>query len=728
MPIIVNEKDKTFTLQTKNTSYQLKVDRHGFLLHLYYGSKVEDQNLDYLVIPVDRGFSGNPYEAGEDRAYSLDTLPLEYPTDGVGDYRINAVLVLSGGANKAVDLRFHSFKQKMGKYQLPGQPALYDETGQEAETLEIVLKDSLLGLEVTLLYGIFPADDIITRAILFCNASSLELNICRAKSASLDIPYGEWDFVHFHGRHNMERIFERNSLPHGITSFGSRRGTSSHQHNPFIIICDKKTTEFTGICYGMNLVYSGSFKAEAEIDQTGLLRLNMGINDDGFNWRLKPGEIFMTPEAVLSFSKEGFSKLSHNYHNVYRNCLCRGSYKQCRRPIVINNWEATYFDFDSKKLLEIAKEAALLGIDMLVMDDGWFGKRSNDKSSLGDWVVNDEKLPGGLKPLVDSINGLGMKFGIWFEPEMVSEDSDLCRNHPDWVLKVPGREPVRSRSQLVLDISREDVRDYLIKSISKVLDSANIEYVKWDMNRSISDWFSNKLPDEQQGELMHRYVLGLYSLLEHFVQKYPHILFEGCSGGGGRFDPAMLYYHPLIWCSDNTDAIERLKIQYGTSFAYPVAAVSSHVSAVPNHQTGRVTSLKTRAVVAMSGNFGYELNPALLSEEEKEEIKTQICLFKKYHDILHNGLYYRLSDPFKERFSAWMMVLGDGSEALLNIVVNNAEANPKHLFVKLKGLNENDCYFIDDKKYTGASLMNAGFAIKNACEDYLSLQFYLKRE
>ncbi|MDR1948648.1 MAG: alpha-galactosidase, partial [Spirochaetaceae bacterium] len=609
-----NDKNsQTFTLHTKNTTYQFGVGKYGFLLHYYYGSRVEDQDMQYLIHSIDRGFSGNPYDAGADRAFSPDTLPLEYPAAGAGDYRLAAIGVINGDGSRALDLRYQGYEILKGKYGIEGMPALYEESGGEAETLAVTLADPVSALEVKLLYGVFPDTDSITRTVVITNRGEGDIRLTRAMSMSLDFLYGDFDLIHFHGKHAMEREFERVPVMHGIQTLSSLRGTSSHQHNPGLILCGRDTTEAQGFCFGLNLVYSGSFTAGVEKDQIGLTRVSIGPGGPDFCRLLRRGESFAAPEAVLSLSLSGFAELSHHFHRLYRHNLCRGAYKLSGRPVLINNWEATYFDFDGEKLINIAGQAVDLGLDMLVMDDGWFGSRDNDTRGLGDWFVNEAKLKTSLKNLVEEVNRLGLKFGIWFEPEMVNEDSALYREHPDWVLRIPSRNPVRSRYQLVLDMSREAVRNYLYDSICAVLDSANIEYVKWDMNRSISDWYSPLLSAGQQGELPHRYVLGLYELLGRITTRYPRILFEGCSGGGGRFDPGMLYYHPQIWCSDNTDAIERLKIQYGTSFFYPISTVGSHVSAVPNHQTGRTTPMETRGIVAMSGSFGLELDPAKMT-------------------------------------------------------------------------------------------------------------------
>lgn len=729
MSISVNEKEKLFSLNTACATYQMKVNSLGVLLHQYYGRSVGTEDMGYLFESSDVGFSGNPYDAGEDRTFSLDTAPQEYASNGVGDYRINSLEVKNADGTAAVDLRYVSYEVLEGKYTRRGLPGMYGER-EDAESLILHMKDAVTGLAVDLLYSVWEEYDLLTRCVTVRNEGNEAVHLTKAASMLLDFQYGDWELLHFHGRHCMERQAERLALPHGRMSLESTRGTSSHQQNPFAVLCGQNTTEEYGECFGIGLVYSGNFKIQFEKDQLDRTRAVVGIHEKDFDFLLKPGEEFETPEALAVYSGNGFSEMSVKLHRAVREHLIRGKYKKMRRPVLINNWEATYFDFDEKKILEIAEGASRLGVEMLVLDDGWFGRRDSDTSGLGDWSVNTGKLKGGLKPLVDKINALGLKFGLWFEPEMVSEDSGLYRTHPEWAVRIPGRKPCRGRYQLVLDMSREDVREYLYDMICRVLDSANIEYVKWDMNRHICDVYSEKLPAERQGEFYHRYVLGLYELLEKLTARYPDILWEGCSGGGGRFDFGMLYYTPQIWCSDDTDAVERLKIQYGTSFAYPVSAMGSHVSAVPNHQTGRSTPLSTRGVAAMCGSFGYELDLNLLSEKEKKEVREQIQEFKKYYDVIHYGDYYRLSSPFEnEAFTAWQYVSQDREEALVHIVVTHVYANSPQFRVCLRGLKPDALYRIEQSGdiRSGAALMGGGLPVPRMSGDYSSAEFYLNR-
>lgn len=717
--------NQIFSLHTKHSTYQMKVDR-DFLIHTYYGPYVGDSDMSYLARCIDRGFSGNP-DGITDKGYSLDTQLLEYPSYGTGDFRNDCLRVAYADGSQVTDLKYVSHEIKEGKYGLEGLPAMYQ--GEEnVQTLEVVLQDVYKKLEVILYYGVFENLDVITRACKIVNKGEDKVNLLRAYSMCLDFNNKDMDFVHFYGRHAMERIMERTPLHHGIQSVGSRRGFSSHQHNPFVVLCAHDAGEDHGNCYGASFVYSGNFAAEAEVTQADCTRMTMGIHDAQFQFALQPQESFTAPEVMLSFSSEGLGTLSRNYHKAIRYHICRGKYKTARRPILINNWEATYFNFNTEKLLDIAREAKKLGIEMLVMDDGWFGKREDDVSGLGDWFVNEKKLGGKLKDLVDGVNEIGLKFGIWFEPEMISEDSDLYRAHPDWALKIPGRAPTRGRQQLVLDFSREDVRTYIFDRMCEILESSDIEYVKWDANRHLTDVWSALLPAERQGEVFHRFILGLYDFLEKITQRFPNVLFEGCSGGGGRFDAGMMYYHPQIWCSDDTDAVERLEIQYGTSFAYPVSTMGAHVSVCPNHQTGRSVSMKTRGVVAMSGTFGYELDITKLSEEDKQTVKEQIEAFKKYYDLIQNGDYYRLTDDGrKSPFVAWEFVSADKKEALLNVVVLRTKANPILHTVYARGLEADMMYQVEgsQEKFSGAALMNGGYPIPVMGDDYQAVQIHL---
>lgn len=715
MAIIYNPNKRIFTLHTKHSTYQMQVDSLGYLLHLYYGAK-NNSSMEYVLTYADRGFSGNPYAAGADRTYSLDALPQEFPTLGTGDYRNIALDIKNSRGIESTNLLYKKHEIRKGKYALPGLPAVWADEA-EAQTLEIVLADENAGMEVHLLYGILEEADVITRSAVIRNIGTETVTIEKAAAACLDFVSGNYDVIRFYGKHAFERNVERTVLGHGTIAFGSRRGTSSHQYNPAVILTEQGTTEEAGNCYGMLMVYSGNFFCEAERDQYNQTRLLMGLNDELFSYPLAAGDTFTVPEVILSYSQNGLSALSQQYHNCIRNHVCRSKYVHMSRPVLINSWEAAYFDFTGETIVNLAKEAASLGIDMVVMDDGWFGKRDDDNSSLGDWYVNEKKLGGSLSELIRRVHEQGVKFGIWIEPEMVNEDSDLYRAHPDWAIQIPGRKPIRSRNQLLLDFSRKEVRDQVFEQICAVLDQGEIDYVKWDMNRSMADVYA--------GNLTYDYVLGVYDFMERLTSRYPDMLLEGCSGGGGRFDAGMLYYSPQIWCSDNTDAINRTRIQYGTSFFYPVSAMGAHVSAVPNHQTGRVTSFHTRGVTAMAGTFGYELNPALLSDEEKQQIREQIASYKKYERLINEGTYWRLSDPIHDEIAAWMSVSKEQDRALVSVVRLMAEANQAAVYVRLRGLKPEAVYLEEysGKQYSGAALMHTGIVLPFFTHEYEAYQF-----
>lgn len=723
-------KNNVFSLHTKNSTYQMKLDDKGILLHTYYGARTDDTDYSYLIMQADRGFSGNIEAAGEDRTYSLDYYPQEFPVYGSGDYRVNCLqAAFANGVNDCL-LVFDSYKLYHGKYALQGLPAMFARDEADADTLEIVLKDIHEEFYVQLYYGVYEARDVITRAAVIRNESENCVRLSRVMSACVDFNRSNMDLIHFYGKHAGERNMERTPLFHGITELRSTRGTSSHHHNPFVILADKNTDEAQGACYAFSLLYSGGFHMQAEVDQIHQSRLVMGMDDSDFTWMLQAGENFTAPEVCMSYSDEGLSRLSQHLHEAYQSYLIRSTWKDKRRPVLVNNWEATYFDFNADKLLSIAREAADIGIDMLVLDDGWFGRRDSDTSGLGDWYVNEDKLGCPLKELVDKVNDMGLMFGIWFEPEMISEDSDLYREHPDWAMTVPGRAPIRSRSQLLLDMSREDVIAYVKERLFSVMDSANIQYIKWDMNRSMAAAYSAALPAGRQGEIRHRYVLGLYEVLEALLERYPELLLEGCSGGGGRFDAGMLYYSPQIWCSDNTDAIERLRIHYGTSFGYPMSSVSAHVSVCPNHQNGRVTPFKTRGICAMQGTFGYELDLSRLTDEEKRQAREQVNTFKEHYRLFQFGNYYRLTSPFENQdFTAWEYAGKDKREAYIGVVFTDMHGNPAPEIVRFRGLEPTLCYRLYRDggcigEYTGAALMDGGILLPVPTENYDSCQYY----
>lgn len=724
-----------FHLRSGDSSYVFTVF-HGYLLHLYCGAQISDDDVEYLLVRIGHD-SVVPRPADtyqEDKWFSLDVATQEYPTNGSGDFRKSALavrLMEKDGRTSALagtsttSLRYESYEIVKGKPTVDAQPAVY--AGEdEAETLILTCKDPASGVTFKLYYTAFRDFSAICRRAVIENTSNeqLPLDVLQAYSASVDFTSIEPqpELLHLWGNWGDERHIERSPIGHNTVSISSKRGASSHHHNPFAALVTKNTTETSGLAVGISLIYSGNFEIAADTDSFGTTRLMAGINPVDFTWRLEPGESFVTPEAVLSISEEGLGKMSRTFHKLYREHLCRGAWKDKTRPVLVNNWEATYFNFNDEKLLAIAKEAADCGIEMLVMDDGWFGLRNSDTTSLGDWFVNEDKIRCGMKKLVEQVNELGLKFGIWFEPEMVSPVSELYKAHPEWCLHIEGRDKSIARDQYVLDMTRQDVRDYLFDSMAKVLSSANIEYVKWDFNRNLTEVGSVWLPAERRGEIFHRFVLGTYELLERLLTAFPHILLEGCSSGGGRYDPAMLYYSPQYWTSDDTDAMERLEIQLGTSMVYPASSMSCHVSDCPNHQTGRNTSFRTRGHVAMGGAFGYELDLTKLTDEEKALIRQQVQEYHRYYDVINRGDLYRLILPTDTvnskcgKCASWMYVSEDKSEALVTFVVIRTSVKPIY-FLKLQGLDPKAQY-IDEESgavYHGDTLMKAGL---NLCKRY----------
>ena len=722
----------TFKLDTPNSTYAFKVSPTGYLLHLYYGVYIPDTDLGYLLtLPP---FSTTSPRTASDADISLDTMRLEYPCEGAGDMRISALSIRGENGSAATDIRYRSHKIYKGKPKLAGLPATYTNSDDEADTLEVICVDSLTGAEVTLVYTAFTKLDAIAKSVRVKNTSDKAFDIERMLSGCVDFNEMGYDMLHLQGRWAKERTLTKRHLEFGLQGIHSKRGTSSHHNNPFVALARDGYTEESGDVFGFSLVYSSNFSVEIEVDFIRSARVLMGLNTETFGWHLEPNEEITSPEVVMVYSNHGVGGMSRTYHKLYRNNLCRGEWKTKKRPIIINNWEATYFEFDEEKLVAIAKDASELGIEMLVMDDGWFGARNNDNAGLGDWYVNKSKLPNGLKPLVDRVNALGMKFGIWFEPEMINPDSDLYRAHPDWCLKVEGRDMSIGRGQYVLDMSRKEVVDNIFEQMKAVLSSANIAYVKWDFNRNLSEVASAVLPPKRQKEVYHRYILGVYDLLERLLTAFPSLLLEGCAGGGGRFDAGMLYYSPQIWTSDDTDAMERLEIQYGTSIVYPPSSMSAHVSTVPNHQTDRVTPFKTRGDVAMAGSFGYELDITKMTDEEKALVREQVAAYHKYYDLIQGGDYYRLINPTESKgtmdcASAWAFVSPDKRECLATYVVIRTQLGVSR-FMHLRGLDPEKIYV--DKatgaKYSGALLMSAGLNLSRRWVDGESQVWHLIAE
>ncbi|ABY92392.1 alpha-galactosidase [Thermoanaerobacter sp. X514] len=728
MSIHFNDKTKTFYLTAKDTSYVIYVLKNGAVLHAYFGKIIKTPNIYHLLKLPHISIDNDIINFGNQ--LMLDFLPQEYPAYGNTDFRSPAYQIQLENGSTVSDLRYLSHKIYKGKPKLEGLPATYVENEDEADTLELELYDKVANLKVTLIYTAFRDYDVITRSVRFENMGKEDIKLLRALSMNVDFNDSNFDMLQLSGAWARERHVIRRPLVPGAQSIESRRGASSHQQNPFIALLRNDADEWHGDVYGFSLVYSGNFLAQVEVDQYNMARVSMGINPFDFSWLLKPGETFQTPEVVMVYSDGGLNKMSNTYHKLYRNRLMRSKFKDRETPILINNWEATYFDFTEEKLKELAKEAKDLGIELFVLDDGWFGKRNSDNSSLGDWFVNKEKIPSGLDGLAKGINSLGLKFGLWMEPEMVSPDSDLYREHPDWCIHVPNRSRSESRNQLVLDLSRKDVQDYIIKVVSDILESANISYVKWDMNRNMTEIGSALLPPERQRETAHRYILGLYRILEEITTRFPDVLFESCAGGGGRFDPGMLYYMPQTWTSDDTDAIERLKIQYGTSIVYPLISMGSHISAVPNHQVHRITPLKIRAHVAMSANFGFELDLTKLSSEEKDEIKKYVEKYKEIRKLVQFGDFYRLLSPFEGNETAWLIVSEDKREFLLYYFRVLGGANEPIKRLRLKGINPDFNYVLEDdgSEYSGDELMYAGKVIPELKGDFQSIMMHFKEE
>lgn len=729
MSIHVLEDGHIFQLQTAHSSYQIGVDEYGYLLHLWYGRKISPESLMDSVCRQEIGFSGNPYEAGNVRNVSPDTLPMEYPGFDCGDFRDPAICLTLPDGSRAADFRYEKYEIIRGAAVLPGLPCAFGTDDEPCETLVVTLREKAAPVKVELIYGVYEQCDVITRSARVVNGDDgARVLLDRCLSCSMDFMEGEMDAITFSGRHMMERIPERGPVTRGRTEIYSLRGMSSHQTNPAMILCRPGTDEVHGDCWGMALVYSGNFTASAQRDQRGQTRVNMGLHPERFCWRLDPGEAFDAPQVVLSYSDRGFDALSENFHRMILRHISRSPWTHQRRPVLLNSWEAAYFHFNREGLLALARSAKALGIEMLVLDDGWFGKRDADISGLGDWTENRSKLGGTLKSLAEAVNDVGLKFGLWVEPEMVSEDSDLYRAHPDWALAMPGRRPNRSRYQLVLDMSRPEVVDYLYESLCRVLDGAPIDYIKWDFNRSVCDVYSNA-PGAFQGETAHRWMLGTYALMDRVTRRYPKLLLETCSGGGGRFDLGMLHYSPQIWCSDNTDAVSRIQIQYGTSFIYPTSAMASHVSVCPNHQTGRTVPMETRFNVAMTGAFGYEMDTTKADDGEKAEIRAQVEACRDLEPLTRGGRYHRLTG-IGGRWTGWEYTAGDASRALIVAVLLETEGNGDPIRVHPRGLLPEARYTCPalGQTHTGQAWMSAGILLDNGMRQYESRRFLLEME
>lgn len=713
--IIVNEQNRQFHLTNGRISYIIKADEQGTLLSLYFGKAVPDrEDFGYLIELAHRPTSTCRIDG--DLHYSLEHLRQEYPEYGTGDYRTPAIAVRQPNGSDMVDLTYDGYHVSQGKPKLEGLPATYVDNEDDAATLSIDLVDRLIGLSVTLNYTVFADKPAVARSVVISNNGADALSVERAMSLSLDLPDSDYDMTEFTGAWSRERHPHTQHLHYGTQQIESLRNASGHFANPVAAFARPGASEDHGEVIGLAFEYSGNFDLHAEVDTYDVTRLQLGINERGFAWHLEPGETFQTPEALIAYSDEGYDGMSRAFHRLVLDNIVRGAWKRRERPILINNWEATYFDFDEDKLVDIARTAKQAGVELFVLDDGWFGARNNDTAGLGDWTPNPARLPQGLAGLSKRINDLGLKFGLWFEPEMVNKDSDLYRAHPDWAVHTPGRHMNHGRNEFLLNFANKDVVDNIYGQMSRLLDEANIAYIKWDMNRFVSEGYDVTRGAEHQGEAYHRYILGVYDLLERLLQRFPDLIIEGCASGGGRFDMGMLYYTPQIWCSDDTDAIERLKIQYGTSYFYPLSAMGAHVSVVPNHQTNRITPIETRANVAMFGTFGYELDLNTLSEEEFGKVRSQIEFFKRYREIIHTGDFHRLVSPDGNEQAAWMVVSRDRKTAIVGDYRILLTPNSRYMRLHLRGLDENTQYrvsctgasSIDGAAFTGAELMRIG--------------------
>ncbi|MEK0317424.1 alpha-galactosidase [Cohnella sp. 56] len=728
MTITFDNERQTFHLRTPNTSYILTIVEGQYPAHVYWGSGLRSASWPGGLTLRERA-SFSPTPDPDKSRLSLDALPQEYPGYGSGDFRNPAYQFTLADGTTVAELVYRDHRIFAGKPKLEGLPSTYTESDDETQTLELTLHDAHSGMLAVLSYTTFRDSDAIARSVRYVNESGQPVRIRRALSASVDFNRDGFELVHLNGAWANERHISRRALVQGQQGIESRRGSSSHQHNPFVALVSPGAGEEQGDAYGFSLVYSGSFAASAEVDQFHTTRVSIGLNPFDFEWQLDPGQSFQAPEAVLVYSNEGLGGMSRTYHRLYRTRLCRGEFRDRTRPVLVNNWEATYFDFNADKIAAIAEAGSRLGIELFVLDDGWFGRRNDDTTSLGDWKVDLNKLPQGLDDLAKRVNAHGLQFGLWFEPEMISPDSDLYRAHPDWCLHVEGRRRTQGRRQLILDLSRQDVCDYIIDTVGGVLASAPIAYVKWDMNRNMTEIGSALLPPERQRETAHRYMLGLYRVLETITSRFPHILFESCSGGGGRFDPGMLHYMPQTWTSDNSDAVCRLKIQYGTSLVYPISSMGAHVSAVPNHQVHRMASLKMRGDVAMSGNFGYELDLTKFTDEEQVEVAAQVAAYKELRELVQFGDLYRLKSPFEGNDTAWMIVSADKSEAFVAYFRVLAQPNAPIEWLRLAGLDPKADYEVDGVEgvFGGDQLMFAGLVIDDLHGDFQSATWRLKR-
>ncbi|HHL2034456.1 alpha-galactosidase [Clostridium perfringens] len=734
MPIIFHKELKEFHLYNKEISYIIHILPNGHVGNLYFGKKIDPyKTYNHLFEGIYRPLAAYVYE--EDNKFSLQNTRQEYPTFGLSDFRKGAFLIKQENGSEISDFKYESHKIIEGKLKLKGLPQTYVENKDDATTLEITLLDEVIKSKLKLYFTIFEDRAVITRSASFLNLSNKTINIEKAMSFNLDLPDSNYNMIQLNGAWGRERHVHDRSIKEGTQGFYSLKGASSAEFNPFLALRRPNTDEFSGEVIGFSLVYSGNFMAEIDVDTYNQTRIMMGIHPERFSWPLNLNEEFYTPEVVIVYSDKGLNYMSQVYHSLYKECLMRGKWKNSVRPILLNSWEALSFSIDEEKIKELATNASKLGVELFVLDDGWFGKRNNDNAGLGDWTVNKEKFPNGLNEIIEYINKLGMDFGIWIEPEMVNKDSELYRSHPDWIIHDPNRKPSHTRNQYTLDFSRDEVVDHIYNQIEKLLSDYNISYVKWDMNRYITECYSKDKGANLQGTVYHKYILNVYKLYDKLTTRFPDILFESCSSGGARFDPGMLYYAPQTWTSDNTDAMERIKIQYGSSLVYPLISMGSHVSESPNQQVFRETALETRANVAYFGNLGYELDVNKLSDNEKEEIKKQIQFYKENREVFQFGEFYRIKNPYNNNISAWMVKSNDEKTIILGCYKLLNHANEGKERVKLFGLDKDGDYKLSypyEKEFKGDEIMNVGISMNddyfcNSGNDFSSVLYLLRK-
>ncbi|MFH5974764.1 alpha-galactosidase [Clostridium perfringens] len=734
MPIIFHKELKEFHLYNKEISYIIHILPNGHVGNLYFGKKIDPyKTYNHLFEGIYRPLAAYVYEG--DNKFSLQNTRQEYPTFGLSDFRKGAFLIKQENGSEISDFKYESHKIIEGKLKLKGLPQTYVENKEDATTLEITLLDEVIKSKLKIYFTIFEDRAVITRSASFLNLSNKTINIEKAMSFNLDLPDSNYNMIQLNGAWGRERHVYDRSIKEGTQGFYSLKGASSAEFNPFLALRRSNTDEFSGEVIGFSLVYSGNFMAEIDVDTYNQTRIMMGIHPDRFSWPLNLNEEFYTPEVVIVYSDKGLNYMSQVYHSLYRECLMRGKWKNSVRPILLNSWEALSFSIDEEKIKELATNASKLGVELFVLDDGWFGKRNNDNAGLGDWTVNKEKFPNGLNEIIEYINKLGMDFGIWIEPEMVNKESELYRSHPDWIIHDPNRKPSHTRNQYTLDFSRDEVVDHIYNQIEKLLSDYNISYVKWDMNRYITECYSKDKGANLQGTVYHKYILNVYKLYDKLTTRFPNILFESCSSGGARFDPGMLYYAPQTWTSDNTDAIERIKIQYGSSLVYPLISMGSHVSESPNQQVFRETALETRANVAYFGNLGYELDVNKLWDVEKEEIKKQIQFYKENREVFQFGEFYRIKNPYNNNISAWMVKSNDEKTIILGCYKLLNHANEGKERVKLFGLDKDGDYKLSypyEKEFKGDELMNVGISMNddyfcNSGNDFSSVLYLLRK-